>query len=153
MWEYYLTQAVPNLVSIAESRNVGPWPSILRIFLSKRNKNYSEYKLNLEAYIFLSSILYSYHIRQPYNFPSKETYTQIVTIHFSPIGFILQRHGITMETVCIKYYSHNVILTKPLISQLLPTIKHTPNVISFFSYTVNLRNNNLSAKIFTMSKY
>lgn len=69
-WEYYLTQVVSNLVQTAESRNLGPRPRILRIFLSKRNKNYSEYKLNLETFIFLSlsylvQLLYSLAIQLP----------------------------------------------------------------------------------------
>lgn len=34
--------------------NMGPWPGILRFFLSKRNKNFLGYKLNLEPYVFSS---------------------------------------------------------------------------------------------------
>lgn len=79
-------------------------------------------------------------------------HTQIVTIHFSPTCLTLQELCMTMGSVCIKCYTHNVILMKPHISQFLPTIKQTPNIAPFSSYSVYLHDSNISAKILTMSK-
>lgn len=78
---------------------------------------------------------------------------KFVTIHSSPAGFILQGLGVTMGTVCIKCYTHNVILSKCHISQFLPTIKQTPNIIPVSPYSANLYNSHLSANILTESKW
>lgn len=144
-----------KLIQKAGIHNLSTWPDILRFFFSKRNKNYFEYKLNLEPFIFtlFQFVVQFSDLCQPQNFLSKEMHIQTVTIHFSPTGFYSPgtQHN-NRNTMVKMLYSQCNTHKASYTSQFLPTLKHTPNIIIPFSYSANLHYSNLSPKILTVSK-